>query len=228
MESTKIFRYEFSTGIMESLSTFSKQYKDVDRHAYKEAWSKWLEENNRPIIDEETRLKQDGYEGDIRVKMYKSSRYYFRKKSTEKKAPTERKKYVALDKPILMQIDRHITNNIEREDFKPSVGFSEFCELEQTAIQETTHHLQEKGITGCSNVREKLKKTYKNRYFVIHKGGVGSTDNTANDGGYDSNDTNNEEEEKSGETKEDAEEMRLKHLQEMRTLRREAEKEKID
>ena len=160
MDNVKIFRYEFSAGLVEDLNTFSQKYKFVDRKTYKEEWGLWLEEHKEAINEEETRLKQDGYTGDVRDKMYKSSRYYFRKKSTEKKAPSERKKYVALDKSILMQIDRHITNNLEQIDFKPSDGFAEFCELQQEALEETTRHLQEKGITGCENVREKLKKTY--------------------------------------------------------------------
>ena len=128
MEASKIFRFEFSESLVEKLGAFSKQNEMVDRETYKDEWKKWLDENQGLIEEEDARLKGIGYQGNIQDKMYKSSRYYFRKKSTAKKAPTERKKYVALDKSMLLEIDRHILNNIDREDFKPSIGFAEFCE----------------------------------------------------------------------------------------------------
>ncbi len=169
MEASKIFRFEFSESLVEKLGAFSKQNEMVDRETYKDEWKKWLDENQGLIEEEDARLKGIGYQGNIQDKMYKSSRYYFRKKSTAKKAPTERKKYVALDKSMLLEIDRHILNNIDREDFKPSIGFAEFCESSTGSIEECSTYLEGKGVTSKENVHEKIKKTYKNRYFVHSK-----------------------------------------------------------
>ena len=169
MEASKIFRFEFSESLVEKLGAFSKQNEMVDRETYKDEWKKWLDENQGLIEEEDARLKGIGYQGNIQDKMYKSSRYYFRKKSTAKKAPVERKKYVSLDKSILLEIDRHILNNIGREDFKPSIGFAEFCESSKESVDECSTYLEGKGVTSAESVREKIKKTYKNRYFVHSK-----------------------------------------------------------
>ena len=45
-------------------------------------------------------------------KMFKSARYYFRKKSTEKKAPLERRDYGGTQKDMLDAMDYHIKTKI--------------------------------------------------------------------------------------------------------------------
>ena len=86
MEASKIFRFEFSESLVEKLGAFSKQNELVDRETFKDEWKKWLDENQALVEEEDARLKGIGYQGNIQDKMYKSSRYYFRKKSTAKKA----------------------------------------------------------------------------------------------------------------------------------------------
>ena len=86
MQSDKIYRFKFSDGIVEILDNFSKLHKHTCQKEYKEKWEQWLIENKEEIDKESERLLALGYEGNIKEKMYKSARYYFRKKSTEKKA----------------------------------------------------------------------------------------------------------------------------------------------
>ena len=59
--------------------------------------------------------------------MFKSARYYFRKKGTEKKAPMERRVYIGVQKDLLDAMDNHIKSAINSKDFKPSEGFDDFC-----------------------------------------------------------------------------------------------------
>ena len=73
------------------------------------------------------RLTDLGYEGDIIDKMFKSARYYFRKKSTEKNEPQARRTYIGTQKELLDAMDEHIINNIKKNDYKPSTAFHEFC-----------------------------------------------------------------------------------------------------
>ena len=80
---TKTFRFEFSKGFIDELSRFSKVHQFDERRTYKEAWQKW---KSNPEIDhiitiEVRRLEESGYVGDIEDKMFKSGRYYFRKKT---------------------------------------------------------------------------------------------------------------------------------------------------
>lgn len=84
--SIAIYRYKFTNEFMNELFKFSKIYQYDHRKDFKEAWDKWMDENDDIIDEEVRRLKTLGYEGDIIDKMFKSARYYFRKKSTEKRS----------------------------------------------------------------------------------------------------------------------------------------------
>lgn len=76
----RIYRYEFSKEFMDELYHFSKIHQYDDRHTYKEEWDKWINTNYELIKNEKLRLINLGYKGDIENKMFKSGRYYFRKK----------------------------------------------------------------------------------------------------------------------------------------------------
>ena len=82
-----IYRFKFDDSFVDILNTFSKVHQYDSRTDFKEAWKLWLEENNDAVETESRRLINSGYEGDIIDKMFKSARYYFRKKRTKKKAP---------------------------------------------------------------------------------------------------------------------------------------------
>ena len=86
-----IYRYKFTEELTAELFKFSKIHQYDHRKDFKEAWAIWLENNEYLVETEIRRLKNFGYIGDIRDKMFKSARYYLRKKSTEKKAPAERR-----------------------------------------------------------------------------------------------------------------------------------------
>ena len=76
-----IYRYKFTEDFMNELFNFSKIHQYDDRKDFKEAWELWLVDNEEIVIDEEIRLINLGYVGDVRDKMFKSARYYFRKKN---------------------------------------------------------------------------------------------------------------------------------------------------
>ena len=112
---------------IEELYKFSKIHQYDERKDFKEAWNVWIEENNEIIELETRRLINLGYDGDVLDKMFKSARYYFRKKSTEKKEPVKRRNYCGVLKELIESMDNHIKNNINSDDYKPSAGFDDFC-----------------------------------------------------------------------------------------------------
>lgn len=79
----RTFRFEFSKEFIDELSRFSKVHQYDERREYKEAWTRWKSnpEITEIISVEVRRLESIGYMGDIEDKMFKSGRYYFRKKS---------------------------------------------------------------------------------------------------------------------------------------------------
>jgi hypothetical protein len=159
-----IFRYKFNDLFAEQLYEFSKIHQYDDRTTFKEAWTEWTEVNDELIDSEVKRLTELGYEGNILEKMFKSSRYYFRKKSTEKKTPTPRRPYIGMTQDLLDSMDDHIFKTIK---IKPAISFIEFCRTNVEILQDEVKRLCSKGIKEPLEVKDKIKKTYKNRYFTI-------------------------------------------------------------
>lgn len=156
----QIYRFKFTQEIMNMLQEFAQIHKYDDRETYKEAWDTWIKENEIIINQEENRLTNLGWTGKIKDKMYKSAKYYFRNKSNEEKEPKKRRNYTRVTIDLRMAIDRHIHST----DNKPSDGLNQFYEQCGDIIKEEYDQL---GILGFSKqvVDEKIKKTYKNRYF---------------------------------------------------------------
>jgi hypothetical protein len=162
-----IFRFKFSDDFTIILSNFAKIHQYDNRHDFKEAWKKWLDENEEEISIEVRRLNVIGYNGDILDKMFKSARYYFRKKSTEKKAPKTRRQYIGVRKEFLDCIDSHIYSNIKNDTFKPSFGFEEFCKNNIDLLKIEIKNICKNNLIDHKDIENKFKKTYKNRYFII-------------------------------------------------------------
>ena len=164
----KIYRYKFSDEFIEELYKFSKIHQYDHRKDFKEAWENWIEYNSNIIFRESTRLTYLGYEGDILNKMFTSARYYFRKKGTEKKEPRMRCTYIGIQKELLDAMDNHITINLNKSWYKPSTGFTDFCKEQFELLREEVELLVKFNlVTSSDQIKNKIKKTYKNRYFMI-------------------------------------------------------------
>ena len=64
-------------------------------------------------------------------------------------------------------MEDHINANICINNFKPSEGFIDFCKLNANVIKEQISLLCNAGITNSNEIKLKIKKTYKNRYYSI-------------------------------------------------------------
>lgn len=162
-----IYRYKFLDDFTSELYKFSKIHQYDHRRDFKEAWSIWLDNNDEIVTTEVRRLTNLGYDGDILDKMFKSARYYFRKKSTEKKTPKQRRNYIGVQKNLLDAMDEHIKIAIKNDDYKPSEGFDLFCKEHVDMLKEEVNILYKNGFTDSDEIKQKIKKTYKNRYFLI-------------------------------------------------------------
>jgi hypothetical protein len=162
-----IYRFKFTNEFMDELNKFSKIHQYDQRVDFKEAWNVWIEENKDIIQEETERLETLGYDGDIMDKMFKSARYYFRNKSTEKKQPKQRRVYITVSRELLQAMDSHIEQNIYNEDYIPKVGFVSFCKENEMILKETVSKILEQGVKDSKLIQDKMKKTYKNRYFML-------------------------------------------------------------
>ena len=165
-KSALIYRFKFTQEFMDALFQFSKIHQYDDRHSFKEAWIQWTESNENLVKSEILRLTNMDYNGNIEDKMFKSARYYYRKKGTEKNAPVERRPYVCSQKELIEKMDDHIQLHMS----KPSDGFLDFCQSNLELLKKEVNHMVQTGFKDHLEIKEKIKKAYKNRYFLIaHK-----------------------------------------------------------
>jgi hypothetical protein len=158
-----VYRYNFSNEFNAILYEFAKIHQYDDRKQFKEAWIVWKEENNDFIEKEISRLREMKYNGDVLDKMFKSARYYFRKKSIVRPEPKERRQYHSVEKKMLDTMDRYIRENL---GIRPSDSFNNFCENCKEDLKDEVCHLVGVGLEK-NEIINKIKKTYKNRYFML-------------------------------------------------------------
>lgn len=162
-----IFRFKFSSDFTDRLTPFAKLHQYDDRHTYKEAWTQWLVINDELVDMEVRRLKGLGYDGNIVDKMYKSGRYYFRNKPSNANTEAKpRRVYVSLEHDVIDAMDIHISVNYYLPCFKPSIAYDQFCMEHTKLINDEITRLLQENLTK-EDVCAKLKKTYKNRYFLF-------------------------------------------------------------
>ena len=165
---SSIYRFKFTTDVMIYLTSFAKKHQFVDRKTYKESWETWLNDNSEMVEEECCRLYKLGYEGDVKDKMFKAARYYFRKKSSSKLEPQKRKNYVTVDHEILNCMDEHIKRNIGNSGYSPASGYSDFCHSNINVLNDEVIRLLDCDLNK-EEIITKIKKTYKNRYFIVSR-----------------------------------------------------------
>ena len=168
-KTTKTFRYKFSEDILPYMKDFSKIHQHDDRVTFKESWDDWYNENIEIIEREERRLTSIGFTGDIKDKMYKSMRYYYRKKSNKKTEPMVRRIYTRLSKEIITVFDEFIQEHSRESDFKPSKSFKECVENNYYVFEKETERLREAHDMEQPDIMSKFKKTFNNRYYLYSK-----------------------------------------------------------
>lgn len=164
------FHHNASEECANILSEFAMEHREDKNKQFKMAWQQWiLEPRISAILSTELNvLRESGYQGDPMEKMYFSARYYYRKKALKEQlaqveecyvaeSPKQRKKYELADKDTLEQINAHIIKKLFGEKdaaiISPANAFAAYCE---------THN-----VSGIEE--ERLKKIYKNRFFVLRK-----------------------------------------------------------
>ena len=168
---SKTYRFNFSAEFIQILHDFSKIHQYESRVDFKESFNTWVSENQDIIDNEVLYLETKGYVGDIKSKIYKSVRYYFRTKPTL--PPTHnpvtqiRKKYIGNSMNFINIIDRHVSRF---STIKPENSFNTFIELYSEDITEEINILRQYSeFTELSKdeiITTKIKKTFKNRYFL--------------------------------------------------------------
>ena len=177
-------RYKFTKEVTDMLSDFAKLHQYDGSKDYKEAWNNWIkeEEVGNKLEDEKCRLIKMGMADDVLSRLYKSSRYYYRKKPNNQNVePKERKKYVGFPVDVLRRMDAQIIREINGSidviendkivsRFTPANSFELYLkenpESVNDLLSESSGSAEERRIETTAAVN-RLKKTYKNRFYKI-------------------------------------------------------------
>jgi len=169
------FRYKLNDYIIELIKEFTSIHKYDDRKTYKEFWNEFCKDNEDVINRETTRLVENGYEGSVTNKMYKAGRYYFIKKSNNNKEQKKRRNYICMDSEVIYSIDEHIKLNINNTQFKPANAYKDYCNNNDILKEEVERLINTYNI-DIDTVNNKIKKTYKNRYYIISRNNILNND----------------------------------------------------
>lgn len=176
----KTYHFNMCNDMICQIDYFATLHKHDERKIFKEEWNKWVQtEPVAQLIASETeRLQKQGFHGNVVQKLFNSARYYYRKKpvqhenldsnkDTNTEETKKRKKYETMEKEMLDKIDQFILEKIREHiidvkkidnkivtlcDISPANAYKEFIETIETEDNEP-----------------KIKKTFKNRFFVIRK-----------------------------------------------------------
>ena len=167
----KTFRYTFQDEVKDKLEQFSKLHCNDDRKTFKSAWDLWIKTDEaRCIHYDAVRLALEGCTGDIYDKMYKSARYYHRKKDVKKQEKMElmedkKREYLTFTDDILLTMDMHIKdvmNNKLNSTMSPAEIYHLFCKEHREDIQrEVVIFCKQWGVKNADDLSLKFKKTYK-------------------------------------------------------------------
>jgi len=163
----KVFRFKFSDVTLGHIIHFANVHRFDDRVTFKDAWKEWAEINKKLIERESAYLEHIGYEGNVEQKMFRSARYYFKNKTGQQIQHKNRRPYIRVNPDILEKMDQHIFRNSALETFTPAMGFDGFMNLFHESVSEEQHRVlgNVDGFTD-EDFLHKMKKTYKNRYFI--------------------------------------------------------------
>jgi hypothetical protein len=166
-----IYRFNLAKDVIDSITSFAKVHQYDSNKDYKQFWIIWCEENSEIVRGEVERLSSIGYEGDALDKMYKSGRYYFRKKQlTLVVEPKKRRSYISMDSVVIDAMDEHIMSYATADGFTPAKGYDMFCTDHMNLLQnEICRFISNDNNVDRRVIITKIKKTYKNRYFVFTK-----------------------------------------------------------
>jgi hypothetical protein len=174
-----VYRHSFTPDITEKLRCFSVMHKDLDRKAFQLAWQNWVDEHTAEVAEEVARMHTQGFTGDVVDKMYKSARYYYRKRAARLPAPqlpaeakkqkqTQHAKFALKNKErgAYQMLLRAIKRHLEMVQMKPKAGFESFCRTHAGLLREIITNTV-KTPAELYDFNQQLKKSFKNQYYTL-------------------------------------------------------------
>ena len=165
------FHFRFSEKAERAVAAFAEKHQAEPRLVYKAAWADWKDSHGALMKEEERRLRQLGYLGDVEDKMYKAGRYYFgrtrlrtREPPPPNAVPHDEHRYRRVGKGVLAMMDTQIRNHMGDPTWTPQRGLAELLGAEPDALGADILRMERDWGMEREVAADKLKRTYKNRY----------------------------------------------------------------
>lgn len=177
-------KIKFSNELSNKLEEFSIENARCNQKQFKQAWENFLA-NNESVINTEKTANNTVSEDILLDNMFKSARYYYRKKylknqqteTNTKQKPNE--KYPTLSKILRRKMETHIqmqiveksnyikTDHTIKMDTIPQEAYLEFCSQYKTEIySEVLKWAETTDKPLCEEeISKKFKKSYKNMFY---------------------------------------------------------------
>jgi len=166
-----VFRFKFYQDLTDEMQNFARIHKHDSRLDFKENFDEWFNNNSELINREKFRLDSIGYEDDIKVKLFRSIKYYYVKKSPTKspEKATRSVKYVQHQREFTQIITTYISSECIPLKKSPKDSYKSFLERFNNEISTEINNLNEKFNISKEDSENKIKKTFKNQYFQLNK-----------------------------------------------------------
>jgi hypothetical protein len=171
IDQQNIFRFKFDHDLTNEMQHFAKIHKHDSRLDFKENFDDWFNNNSELINREKNRLDSIGYDDDIKVKLFRSIKYYYVKKSPTKiqVRATRSVKYLQHQKEFTQNITSYISTECIPIKKSPKDSYQSFIERFNNEISTEINNLNEKFSLSKEHAENKIKKTFKNQYFQLNK-----------------------------------------------------------
>lgn len=206
----RTYRFKYTPDFQQRLSEFAIKHADKPKKEFDACFKNWCSINQQHVDNEYETLVNQGYNRDFQHRMYLSVRYYFRNKQNKQnkndndndndnadnmmnrsgkqvRCKSDKKKtklkYVRMADELKTLMKQHIYDNMGVNK-SPKEMFGLFHnsaneEIRRFLKSEKTK-LQENGYSD-KDVLFRIKKTYKNQYFVALRKSKSQINNKQND-----------------------------------------------
>lgn len=177
MNTDKIYRYKIkSKELYDSIIEFSKSNRHKEDDEIKKEFIDWINSSKISILvkEEEEELKNTDYNlisNPIETKIYKSIKYYHIKKinnnskfKDKTKKNKDTKKNIQFSKEMIDTVQKYIKKN--ENSIKPSLLFDDFIKTNNDLIIQEYRNSNKIDLSD-EEYNYKLKKMFKNQYFMI-------------------------------------------------------------
>lgn len=178
---TPVFRFKLDPSLCADMAEFARIHRHDSRPDFRENFDEWYVAQHETIGREADRLESIGYTADLKVKLFRSIKYYYMKRDRgeigtrgeigvpNNTHPTRPTKYIQLDRDFAADIVDFITLRCVPSKTRPKDGYAAFLDAYAIEVETEVNRIVGTHDLTVESATTKIKKTFKNHYFQVNK-----------------------------------------------------------